>query len=93
MYIDDIAIDTALTTGGFEKDTFSYYPNPVTDVLHLSADENITSVAVYTVLGQEVITKSASNLSEIDMSALPKGTYLAKITSGKVIRNVKVIKS
>jgi hypothetical protein len=44
-------------------------------------------------LGQEVITKSInSNQSQIDMSNLPQGTYLVKVTSENQVKTIKVIK-
>ncbi|MDI1254788.1 MAG: T9SS type A sorting domain-containing protein [Flavobacterium sp.] len=95
MYIDDIAVDVeTLSVGGFEKGKLTYYPNPVTDVLHFTATDAIDSVSIYTLLGQEVITKTVSaNGADIDMSFLAKGTYLARVTIGKTVKNIKVIKS
>lgn len=94
MYIDDIKIESALSNSEFDAAQFTYYPNPVKDVLNITYINNITSVAVYTILGQEVITKSVNdNLAKIDLSSLAQGTYLVKVTSGNLIKNIKVIKS
>ncbi|MCF6131701.1 T9SS type A sorting domain-containing protein [Flavobacterium wongokense] len=72
------------------ENTLSVYPNPVKDILNIASDEAINKVAVYNVLGQEVITKSLSaNEGSIDVSGLQLGTYFVKVNE---IRTVKVIK-
>ena len=87
------AYDTTLATSGFENATFSYYPNPVRDILNLSYNKNITNVTVFNLLGQEVITKPVnSNLSNIDMSHLSKGAYMVKVTADNQIKTIKVVK-
>ncbi|WP_298222996.1 T9SS type A sorting domain-containing protein [Flavobacterium sp.] len=87
------AFDPTLATNTFDNAAFDYYPSPVKDVLTLSYNKNITSVAVFNLLGQEVMTKSTSaNLSQIDMSNLAKGTYLVKVTADNQLKTIKVIK-
>ncbi len=87
------AYDGSLATNTFDTSKFNYYPNPVKDVLNLSYSQNISKVQVMNLLGQEVITKSInSNQSQIDMSNLPQGTYLVKVTSENQVKTIKVIK-
>ena len=93
MFVDDIVIDVALATNQFDTSNFSYYPNPVKDILNISYIDAITAVSVYNLLGQEVITKSVNdNLTKIDMSSLSKGTYLVKVASDNLVKTIKVIK-
>lgn len=93
MFVDDILIDVALANNTFDKSQFSYYPNPVKDVLNISYEKNITAVAVCNILGQEVITKSINgNIAKVDMSALAKGAYMVKVTSDNVVKTIKIIK-
>jgi len=72
---------------------FSYYPNPTTGILNISASGKIDNVDVYNVVGQKVLSFAPNaDRSEINMSALPKGLYFVKaLVSGQVITN-KVIK-
>ncbi len=72
---------------------FSYYPNPTSGILNISASGKIENVEVYNMVGQKVMTLSPkSDRSEINMSSLPKGVYLVKaLVNGKVVTN-KVIK-
>lgn len=82
-----------LSNDTFDTADFRAYPNPVKNVLNLSYSKNISTVAVYNLLGQEVMTRSSnSNLSQIDMSNLLSGTYLVKVTIDNQIKTIKVIK-
>lgn len=93
IYVDNIKVDVALSTTDPEWNDFTYYPNPVEDLLNLSYTENITSVTVYNLLGQEVLVKAFNdNLARIDFSALSSGTYMVKVVSNQTSKTIKVIK-
>ena len=77
----------------FDAVNFRAYPNPVKDVLNLSYNKNISNVAVFNMLGQEVFTKSLNaNQSRIVMSQLSKGTYMVKVTADNQVKTIKVSK-
>ncbi|HLF52239.1 T9SS type A sorting domain-containing protein [Flavobacterium sp.] len=87
------AYDASLSTSGFDNKSFSAYPNPVKEVLNLSYTQNISDVAVYNLLGQQVIAKTINaNQSQIDMSHLSSGTYMVKVTADIQVKMIKVIK-
>ncbi len=87
------AYDASLATSTFDNASFVAYPNPVKDVLNLSYTQNIDKVQVVNLLGQEVITKSINaTQSQIDMSNLPIGTYLVRVTANDEVKTIKVIK-
>ena len=88
------AYDASLATNPFEPaDGFRAYPNPVKNILNLSYNKNISNVAVFNLLGQEVLTKTMNaNESQIDMSELANGAYMVKITADNQIKTIKVIK-
>lgn len=92
--VDDFSVlATPLANTTFNNAGFKFYPNPVKDVLNISYTQNISKVAVYNILGQEVTTKAINgNQSQIDMSALSKGTYLVKVTADGGTKTIKVIK-
>lgn len=72
---------------------FKYFPNPVSHALTLSAQQNIQNVAVYNIMGQEVMNSSPNTMSsEIDMSALSRGTYFVRVSINGAIENFKIIK-
>jgi len=87
------AYDASLVNHNFDASAFSAYPNPVKNILNLSYSKNITNVHVFNLLGQEVIAKPVNNKqSQIDVSHLPKGTYLVKVFADNEMKTVKVIK-
>lgn len=91
--IDDAVWEQSLSTGGSTKAAFSYYPNPVKDVLHLSYSEAITAVCVYNLLGQKVMEIEANSPSvKMDLSALASGSYIVKVAADDQSRSIKVIK-
>jgi hypothetical protein len=94
LMVDDIAIMETLATPGFESNKFTFYPNPVKDVLNIGYNKTIAKVAIYNILGQEVMAKTINaDQSQITMSNLPKGTYLVKVTAEDgAVKTIKVIK-
>jgi hypothetical protein len=94
LMVDDISIIQTLATPGFEPNKFTYYPNPVKDVLNIGYNKTIAKVAMYNILGQEVLAKTINaDQSQINVSYLPKGTYLVKVTAEDgVVKTIKVIK-
>jgi hypothetical protein len=88
-----VTVDVVLGGKDFDAASFRYYPNPVNDVLNLTYSKTITSVTVFNLLGQEVITKNdGQNTIQIDMSQLAAGTYMVKVQSDDAFRMIKVVK-
>lgn len=82
-----------LAVPGFNDANFSFYPNPVKNTLNLSYNQEISNVDVFNLLGQKVIaTKLNSNSGQIDMSSIPNGAYMVKVTSNNQVKTIKVIK-
>ncbi|WP_264558059.1 T9SS type A sorting domain-containing protein [Flavobacterium sp. N1718] len=87
------AYDASLTAPGFDADSFLAYPNPVTTVLNLSYTKNISNVAVFNLLGQQVLAKAVSaTATQMDMTPLAAGTYLVKVTVDGAVKTLKVVK-
>ena len=88
-----VNIDILNSTSFFNDKNFTYYPNPVKNVLNLSYTKNISNVTVFNLLGQQISTKAVNaNQSKIDMSNLASGTYLVKVTADNQVKTIKVIK-
>lgn len=79
-----------LSTNDFNNFDFSISPNPVSDVLTISSQENIKTVEIYNLLGKKVLT---SNSTSIDVSSLSKSVYLLKLSSDKGVSTKKLIKN
>ena len=85
--------DPNLATTSFDSANFRAYPNPVKNILNLSYDKAISNVAVFNLLGQEVMTKVVgTNQSQVDMSHLASGTYMVKVTADNQVKTIKVVK-
>lgn len=88
-------IDTA--TASIEEllaEGFSYYPNPVNDsTLTLNANETISAIAVYNILGQTVYKSTPNTLqSTVEMSHLPVGAYIVNVAVGEKKGTFKILK-
>ena len=72
---------------------FTYYPNPVKNTLTLNAQNTIEQIAMYNMLGQEVLRATPNTVdSDIDMSQLQTGTYFVKVTIANITETIRVIK-
>ncbi|MNE82029.1 hypothetical protein D3C80_1787210 [compost metagenome] len=61
--------------------------------MKLSYSQDMTSVSVFNLLGQEVINKSLNaSEAQVDMSNLSAGTYLVKVAVDNQVKTVKVVK-
>ena len=77
----------------FDEAGFSYYPNPVTEMLNFNYSAAISNVQIVNILGQVLVTKTINATEgQIDMSNLPSGTYLVKVKSDELEKTIKVIK-
>ena len=74
---------------------FSFYPNPVKDVLYLkSISEKLESIFIYNALGKLVLSKEIEGFyMEVGLSQLPKGTYFIKVISGAVFEVIPLLKN
>ena len=69
----------------------SIYPNPTNNTLFISGNETPITVAIYNVLGKEVL--SIKNTDSINVQALPSGVYMIRISDGVGQTNRKFIKN
>ncbi|MDR0418632.1 MAG: T9SS type A sorting domain-containing protein, partial [Prevotellaceae bacterium] len=78
-------IDVSGTTS-VKKDelSFTLYPNPFTNELYISSDEDVESVQLVSLQGTVVLTQHG--VSVIPTSQIPNGMYILKVQSkqGKV---------
>lgn len=84
------------TTIGIDNQTetvFSYYPNPASEVVTITANKDISSVSVYNILGQQVLSASRPANGQVSVAELTAGTYIfrASFEDGSV-ETFKIIK-
>jgi len=85
---------TPLGMDTVSKSKFTYFPNPVNNVLSIKAQASIDSITVYNMLGQTIV-KSTPNTTTtaVDMSGLQTGAYFVQVAINNSIETVRVIKN
>ncbi|MBV7269390.1 T9SS type A sorting domain-containing protein [Winogradskyella luteola] len=95
VYVDNIFFSTTnvLSTNTFETTEFKVFPNPTNGNWNLLSSNTINNVAVYDILGKQVLTLSP-NSSEvaIDASSLITGVYFARIEGVSGSKTIKLVK-
>ncbi len=84
-------ISGMLSNNEFVSQNFNIYPNPTSDILNISLENNLVleHVTIYNNLGQ-VVKTATENV--IDVSHLAKGLYFVEVTTnqGKATKKVVV---
>jgi hypothetical protein len=82
-----------LGTGDFENTSVSVYPNPVKNILSITAKDNITSIQLFDIQGRLVSTKlNATMEASLDLSQQMPGVYFVKVYTHNGIKVEKVLK-
>jgi len=95
LYFDNLYFhnNQVLSTESFETTEFRAYPNPTNGNWNISGKSIITSVAVYDILGKQVINMAPiANEAAIDASSLNSGIYFARIEGVNGSKTIKLIK-
>ena len=72
------------------KHNIVIYPNPNKGKFTIAQTGNIKSIEIYNVMG-EIVYKSRTSNTKIDISAQPKGIYFVKVDNGKKIHVEKFV--
>lgn len=87
---------TVEATAGVKTDElfqFNIYPNPVSDVLTITADEIINTIIVYDMTGRVVIqSATATQTVKVYMSTLQSGSYIVRAIGENASSTTTVIK-
>src|SRR5690625_5109271 len=74
-------------------ESFSFYPNPIQNVINLKSGSNIEYVQVYDMLGKNVVEVAPNALSvELNTSKLQKGVYIMKVTIKGTQETFRIVK-
>ena len=95
LMVDDFSVDTSLlSVDDFDSNTFSHSYNKDTDNLTLeSSNSPFSSVEIYNILGQRVLSNSLSQNNEtINLSSLKDGIYLTKVFIQGQTKTIKILK-
>ena len=84
---------TTLANQDFDMTQFSYYPNPVIDLLNVSYSQDMTNVKVFNMIGQQLLNKDVNaTTTQIDMSGYANGAYFIQVSTENAMKTVRVIK-
>jgi uncharacterized delta-60 repeat protein len=88
-----VTVSILLATDSFDSSNFGLYPNPTSGLITVKYSNEIDTVSIINVLGQQVLAKNIhANEGQIDLSQLNAGTYFVKVTAGDATKTLKVIK-
>ncbi|WMI67601.1 T9SS-dependent choice-of-anchor J family protein [Mangrovimonas sp. YM274] len=95
-YIDNVSVGQ-FTLGLEDVETpvveFSYFPNPVEDVLNIKSPSVINDVLVFNSLGQQVLKLSPNEMnSQIDLSNLHSGAYFVQASILDKVETFRILK-
>lgn len=85
---------TASNLGNFAQISWKAYPNPAEDFVNieLSVDEAAT-IEVLSMTGQQLqLVQAQSQISQINVSTYPSGTYLVRVTVGEHSTTQQIVK-
>jgi PKD repeat protein len=92
--VEDYAVRAIVLGIEETTDPFEIYPNPANENFHItSSKQNIKNITLYNLIGKKIIVQSniSSNNLSVDVSKLPRGTYLVSIESESGIQITRKI--
>lgn len=94
VYYDNLYLHkNTLGVSSFETSKIKMYPNPATTNFTIEAQEAVEKVAVYNMLGQEVIAQNTNSQQvTINISTLQVGVYVVKATINGAVSTSRIIK-
>lgn len=94
-FIYTLLCDQPLEVPLSEKAPFSFYPNPVRDILTIQSEDSIASVSIIDMAGREIMELKFENgkNEQLNLTGLSSGVYLVKaVFSDNRIETFKIIK-
>jgi hypothetical protein len=86
-----VRLNASLATNDVQINSVVISPNPSSDIVTLAADFDIKTIAIFDILGKQVLYKSLENSSStaLDISSLQNGLYFVKVNNLQVQKIVK----
>jgi hypothetical protein len=82
-----------LSNDNFDSSDFSYYPNPVKDILSITTASTVENIKVYNMLGQMVKETAPQPANpQINLSEFNSGVYLVSLEVDGRVETFRVIK-
>ena len=88
-----VTVTVTLGNENFELSDLKYYPNPVLNLLTISAKEPISRIEIYNMLGQNILTLTPNQFEvEVNLSELQNAMYIVKVLSNDKIKIINILK-
>lgn len=85
--------DMTIGLNELESISVDFFPNPTKDIVHFTAEENIESVSLHAMLGQQLLSERVQGpIASLDLSGQAPGSYVAIIRTATGSRSVVVVK-
>ncbi|TXD52711.1 MULTISPECIES: discoidin domain-containing protein [unclassified Polaribacter] len=80
----------ALGIDKLEDISFSVFPNPTANIVHINTSSTIDSVEVFDISGRKVFI---TNSKDVSLLGLNNGIYIFKITLNGIVKTTQIIKN
>lgn len=89
-----VTVQQQLATQDFTKNQFTVYPNPVDDVVNVSANEPISEITLFNMLGQLVLHQTVFDARQAQLPTLdlPTGKYILKVATRSGVQSKGILK-
>ncbi|UPT70392.1 MAG: T9SS type A sorting domain-containing protein [Flavobacterium sp. JAD_PAG50586_2] len=89
-----ILVQLNLANGGFDSNTFNFYPNPTSDILTLTSNLADVKLDVFNSLSQKIESRILENgANTINLSNLAQGVYLFQLSLEGKTKTYKIVKN
>ncbi len=75
-----VVVGTSTGISSSSATEFSYWPNPMSNVLNIGAGNTVESISAFNMAGQQVLTVGNVTRDQIDVSNLQTGIYLFRVS-------------
>ena len=89
-----VIVPNQLAVTSFDKPVFSTFPNPAEHFLNIESDQNIESLSVFNMIGQQIYNEQLQkNTAVLDVSELQTGMYIVKASINGKSATSRIIKN
>lgn len=93
LMIDEFTVEGTLSTTDHNINGFSQFYSAQTKTLTISANDALSNISLFNVLGQQVISKNLSSNNEvISLASLKDGVYIANVVANGQTATFKIVK-
>jgi len=88
-----VIVERELSTIDINKSQFTFYPNPVKDILNIQSETEMRNIEIHDLTGKKVFTQPmSSKVGKVNMSELTPGVYIIKVKTTETTQSFKIVK-